>query len=286
MDALFVAASWQALLIAGLLGASVGSFVNVVIVRLPKQLELQWKYECAELAGEPVREKTQFNIAVPGSHCPSCQQPVAWYDNIPILSYLVLRAQCRHCQTTIPIFYWLVEIATTLIFIGLGWQFGLSLGFWVFGCALSLLIAMTLIDYQHQLLPDQLTYPFLWLALLWSLSPLSTVTPSQAIIGAVVGYLSLWSLYWLFKLLTGKEGMGYGDFKLLAGLSAFTGVALLPVTVIFSAVAGVIIGIIVAIKHKQSVPIPFGPFLAVGGVISYVWGESLLTAYWQWLGVM
>lgn len=286
MDELFVAASWQALLIAGLLGASVGSFLNVVIVRLPKQLHLQWKYECAELAGEPIREKTQFNIAVPGSHCPSCQHAVAWYDNIPILGYLFLRAQCRHCQSAIPIFYWLIEIATTLIFIGLSWQFGLNLSFWVFACAISLLIAMTLIDYQHQLLPDNLTYPFLWLALLWSLSSLSAVTPSQAIIGAVVGYLSLWSLYWLFKLLTGKEGMGYGDFKLLAGLTAFTGVTLLPVTVIFSAVAGIVVGIAVAIKHKQSVPIPFGPFLAIGGVISYVWGEPLLTAYWQWLGVM
>lgn len=286
MDELFVAASWQALLIAGLLGASVGSFLNVVIVRLPKQLHLQWKYECAELAGEPIREKTQFNIAVPGSHCPSCQHAVAWYDNIPILSYLFLQAQCRHCQSAIPIFYWLIEIATTLIFIGLSWQFGLNLSFWVFACAISLLIAMTLIDYQHQLLPDNLTYPFLWLALLWSLSSLSAVTPSQAIIGAVVGYLSLWSLYWLFKLLTGKEGMGYGDFKLLAGLTAFTGVTLLPVTVIFSAVAGIVVGIAVAIKHKQSVPIPFGPFLAIGGVISYVWGEPLLTAYWQWLGVM
>ena len=260
--------------------------MNVVIVRLPKQLQLQWKYECAELAGEPVREKTQFNIAVPGSHCPKCQHSVAWYDNIPILSYLVLRAQCRHCNTPIPIYYWLVEVATTLIFLALSWQFGLTISFWVFGTALSLLIAMTVIDYQHQLLPDNLTYPLLWLALLWSISPLSTVTPSQAIIGAVVGYLSLWSLYWVFKLLTGKEGMGYGDFKLLAALSAFTGVTLLPVTVIFSAVAGILIGLAVAIKHKQSVPIPFGPFLAIGGVISYLWGETLLQSYWQWLGVM
>ncbi|HAE89550.1 MAG TPA: prepilin peptidase [Idiomarina baltica] len=286
MDVLLAATSWQALLIAGLLGASVGSFLNVVIARLPKQLQLQWKYECAELAGEPVREKTQFNIAVPGSHCPKCQHSVAWYDNIPILSYLVLRAQCRHCNTPIPIYYWLVEVATTLIFLALSWQFGLTISFWVFGTALSLLIAMTVIDYQHQLLPDNLTYPLLWLALLWSISPLSTVTPSQAIIGAVVGYLSLWSLYWVFKLLTGKEGMGYGDFKLLAALSAFTGVTLLPVTVIFSAVAGILIGLAVAIKHKQSVPIPFGPFLAIGGVISYLWGETLLQSYWQWLGVM
>lgn len=164
------------------------------------------------------------------------------------------------------------------------WQFGLSLVWLVILATSALLVCMVMIDYQHQLLPDQLTYPLLWLGLLWSLSDASSITPAQAIIGALVGYLSLWSIYWLFKWLTGKEGLGYGDFKLLAAIGAYTGATLLPVTVLGSSLVAIVIGVISLIRKGRSEPIPFGPFLIGGGLISYCWGHQLLLSYWQWLG--
>lgn len=285
MDYLYQAGDWPALLIGTLLGAVVGSFLNVVIVRLPKQLQRQWQRECAELNGEPVKELDRFNIAYPASHCPQCQAPIKWYDNIPLVSYLLLRGRCRHCQVSIPLTYWLVELLTTVIFAGASWYLGLTLNFAVVAIVASLLITLAVIDIRHQLLPDQMTYSLLWLGLLYSLSDNSALSPSEAIIGAAAGYLSLWSVFWLFKLVTGKEGLGYGDFKLLAGIGAFTGVTLLPVTILASSLVGMVIGIIGIVRKGRSEPIPFGPFLIGGGLISYFYGEQLLHAYWQWLGL-
>lgn len=284
MESLYAAGQWPAILVAVLLGASIGSFLNVVIVRLPKQLQQQWQRECAELNGQPVKELDRYNLAHPPSHCPQCQQAIAWYDNIPLLSYLMLSGRCRHCRESIPIVYWLVEVVLTLIAAFAAWQLGLGLTFAVVVTVASLLVVMTVIDSRHQLLPDQLTYCLLWTGLLWSLHDVASITPSQAIIGAAAGYLSLWSVYWVFKLLTGKEGLGYGDFKLLAAIGAFTGASLLPVTILASSLVGIVVGVIAMIKRGHSAPIPFGPFLIGGGLISFFWGEQLLHGYWQWLG--
>jgi len=284
MEHLLAAESVPTLVLALLLGAVIGSFLNVVIVRLPVQLQRQWQRECEEMSGNPVTQQERFSIAVPGSHCPECKAPIAWYDNIPLLSYLVLRARCRHCQTHIPVTYWLVEILSCLTFGLVAWHYGFSMTSLVYITVFSILICLLVIDYRHQLLPDQLTYPLLWIALLWSLSDKSAMTPSLAIIGAVAGYLSLWSVYWAFKLITGKEGMGYGDFKLLAGITAFTGATLLPVTILASSVCGAVIGLILLRRKSRSQPIPFGPFLIGGGLLSYFYGTEILFGYWRWLG--
>lgn len=284
MEHLLAAESVPTLVLALLLGAVIGSFLNVVIVRLPVQLQHQWQRECAEMNGTPVTEQDRFSIAVPGSHCPECKATIAWYDNIPLLSYLVLRARCRHCQTRIPVTYWLVEIISCLTFGLVAWHYGFSITALVYVTVFSLLICLLVIDWRHQLLPDQLTYPLLWIALLWSLSDNSAMTPDLAIIGAVAGYLSLWSVYWAYKLITGKEGMGYGDFKLLAGITAFTGATLLPVTILASSVCGAVIGLIMLRRKSHSQPIPFGPFLIGGGLLSYFYGTELLFSYWRWLG--
>ncbi|MGM0480866.1 MAG: prepilin peptidase [Pseudomonadota bacterium] len=285
MDVIYQAGSWPAVIIGLLLGATVGSFLNVVIVRLPRQLQLQWQYECAELNGQPVTEQERYNIAFPASHCPQCKAPIAWYDNIPLVSYLALAGKCRHCRQPIPAVYWLVELCMTLVLGFAAWQLGLSLAFGMLLITVSLLVCMVVIDIQHQLLPDQLNYSLLWLGLLWSLTETASVSPGQAIIGASLGYLSLWSVFWLFKLATGKDGLGYGDFKLLAAIGAFTGATLLPVTVLASSVVGVVVGLVALARKGRSEPIPFGPFLIGGGLISYFYGEYLLHSYWQWLGI-
>ncbi|MFS6537491.1 A24 family peptidase [Idiomarina loihiensis] len=284
MEYLLAAGSIPTLMVALVLGAVIGSFLNVVITRLPIQLERQWQRECAEMNGTPVTEQDRFSIAFPGSHCPECKASIAWYDNIPLLSYLVLRARCRHCQTRIPVTYWLVEIISCLVFGLIGWHFGFTLPALVYVTVFSLLICLFVIDWRHQLLPDQLTYPLLWVALLWSISDLSDMTPASAIIGAAAGYLSLWSVFWAYKLITGKEGMGYGDFKLLAAITAFTGATLLPVTILASSVCGAVIGLIMLHRRSRSQPIPFGPFLIGGGLLSYFYGMELLFSYWHWLG--
>lgn len=284
MEHLLVAESVPTLVLALVLGAVIGSFLNVVITRLPVQLQRQWQRECAEMNGTPVTEQDRFSIAVPGSHCPECKAPIAWYDNIPLLSYLFLRARCRHCKSAIPVTYWLVEIFSCLAFGLIAWNFGFSITALVYASVFSLLICLLVIDWHHQLLPDQLTYPLLWIALLWSLSDNSAITPDSAIIGAVAGYLSLWTVYWAYKIVTGKEGMGYGDFKLLAAITAFTGATLLPVTILASSVCGAIIGLIMLRRQSRSQPIPFGPFLIGGGLLSYFYGTELLFSYWRWLG--
>ncbi|RUO74673.1 prepilin peptidase [Pseudidiomarina sediminum] len=263
-------------------GLMIGSFLNVVIGRLPVILKRQWQRDCAALNDESVAlDDTPFSLAKPNSHCPKCKHAIKWYDNIPVISWLLLKAKCRHCHTRISARYPAIELLTGGVFAVLAWNFGFGwplLGYFIFA---SLLICMFFIDYDHMLLPDQLTYITLWLGLFiaWLGGP---VPLADAVMGAMAGYLALWSVFWAFKLLTGKEGMGYGDFKLLAALGAWAGYQLLPVIVLAAAFSGAVIGITLQLirRNQRGQPIPFGPFLICGGVIALLWGEQLLHWYW------
>ena len=266
---------------AVVLGLLIGSFLNVVIYRLPLMMMRDWKASVAEanaLELPPLPER--FNLATPRSHCPKCQAPVAAWQNIPVVSYLLLKGRCAHCQTPIPARYPSVEAITGLLsllviwHLGVGWAGLLGLVFlWV-------LVALTLIDVDHQLLPDTLTLPLMWLGLIANSFTLY-IPLNQALWGAVAGYLSLWSVYWLFKLLTGKEGMGYGDFKLLAALGAWMGWQSLPLIIILSSLVGAVVGSIVLVLsgRGRDVRIPFGPYLAGAGLIAFIWGEPLMNLY-------
>jgi len=270
------------------LGLLIGSFLNVVIYRLPLILERQWQAQCAELDGKEVAEPTDpFTLASPRSHCPSCKAPVSAMQNIPVISWLVLKGRCAACGTRIPARYPAVELATGLLSAAVAWHFGF--GFEA-ACALLLtwfLIPLTGIDLDHQLLPDVLTLPLVWLGLLASLfhDPASgaalPVSPRDAILGAAAGYLFLWGVFHAFKLLTGKEGMGYGDFKLFAALGAWMGWQMLPLILLLSAAVGAIVGIALVVFRKQGreVPIPFGPYLAGAGWIAALWGPQIVGGY-------
>lgn len=269
---------------AAFLGLCVGSFLNVVIHRLPRMMENDWQLQCAELNGTEVAAGEPFNLARPASRCPSCGHRITPLENIPVISYLFLRGRCSGCRTSISPRYPLVEAFTGLASAYLAWRYGWSLQT---GAALLLvwaLIALTFIDFDTQLLPDAITLPLLWAGLLFNL--FGTFTDLQsAVIGAMAGYLSLWSVYWLFKLVTGKEGMGYGDFKLLAALGAWLGWQLLPAVILLSSLVGAAVGItlIVVARHGRNIPIPFGPYLAAAGAIALLWGKQLTQAY---LGVL
>lgn len=259
-----------------LLGLMVGSFLNVVIYRLPLMMQREWENQCAELRGETPPEQERFNIAVPRSRCPQCAHPISALENIPILSWIFLRGRCRNCQMSISLRYPCIEALCGLLSAYAAWTFGF--GWITFGALLFLwaMIALTFIDFDTQLLPDDITLPLLWLGLI--LNTAGTYTDlKSAVIGAVAGYLSLWSVYWGFKLVTGKEGMGYGDFKLLAAIGAWFGWQLLPMTILLSSIVGAIVGIslIVFARHGRSTPIPFGPYLATAGVIALFWGQPL-----------
>jgi leader peptidase (prepilin peptidase) / N-methyltransferase len=283
-------AAYPALAIASalLLGLLVGSFLNVVILRVPARMQWQWESESRELLGlEPPADAVEPpGIVVRRSHCPKCGHQLAWWENIPLLSYAILRGRCRDCRTAISWQYPAVELLTGLLFALLIWRFGLGYQGAAALVFTAILIAASGIDLRTTLLPDSLTLPLLWLGLLLSLVPVF-VTPSDAILGAAVGYLSLWSVYWGFKLLTGKEGMGYGDFKLLAAIGAWCGVgAILPVLLISSLVGAVIGSAWLAIKGRdRATPIPFGPYLAIAGFIQFFWGESLLDVYLRFIGM-
>ena len=280
----------KALLIgsAFLFGLLVGSFLNVVILRLPAWLEWRWKSDCREMLElEPLdaAEKPP-GIVVQSSRCPKCGHKLAAWENIPLLSFLLLRGRCRGCKTPISWQYPLVELLTGVAFAVVVWQFGAtwqSLAVLVFT---GMAIGMSGIDMRTTLLPDGMTLPLLWLGLLVSLVPLF-VSPADAIIGAAVGYLSLWSVYWGFKLLTGKEGMGYGDFKLLAAIGAWCGVnAILPVVLISSLIGAIVGGAWLAIRGRdRATPIPFGPFLAAAGWVQLVFAPDLLGAYMGAVGL-
>ena len=267
-----------------LLGLLVGSFLNVVIHRLPKIMGREWHSFCAELGQQTAATPETFNLVTPRSRCPSCATPVRAVDNIPLLSYILLRGKCRDCAAPISLRYPAVEAFTGLLSAYIAWHFGVSVTTLAALLFCWALIALTFIDADTQLLPDQITQPLIWLGLLVNLGGLFTDLTS-ALIGAVVGYLALWSIYWLFKLITGKEGMGYGDFKLLAAIGAWLGVSMLPLVILLSSLVGAVVGIslIMFARHARSQPIPFGPYLAGGGVIALFWGPQLTQAYLAWL---
>jgi leader peptidase (prepilin peptidase)/N-methyltransferase len=264
----------------GLLGLMVGSFLNVVIHRLPKVLERDWLAQCAELRGETVPEAPPYNLVSPRSGCPHCGHRITALENIPVLSYLVLKGRCSGCGKPISLRYPIVETLGGALSAYAAWRFGFgaaAAGALIF---LWTMIALTFIDVDTQLLPDNITLPLLWVGLAFNLGGVFTDLTS-AVIGAMAGYVVLWTIYWAFKLATGKEGMGYGDFKLLAAIGAWLGWKLLPVVILLSSVVGAAVGIvlIVAARHGRNVPIPFGPYLAGGGVIALFWGQALTRAY-------
>ncbi|WP_157648545.1 prepilin peptidase [Thiobacillus denitrificans] len=258
----------------------IGSFLNVVIHRLPKMMEAEWHAQCAELRDETPSESTLYNLAVPRSACPQCGHRITALENVPLLSWLWLRGRCSACSAPIGARYPLVELLTALLSAAVAWKWGVSAQ--TLGALLLVwtLVALAFIDLGTTLLPDSLTLPLLWLGLLFNLGGHFASLP-DAVIGAIAGYGVLWSVYWLFKLVTGKDGMGYGDFKLLAALGAWLGWQLLPVTLLLSSVVGAAIGIamIVLVKHDRRVPIPFGPYLAGGGLVALFFGADLTQAY-------
>ena len=293
MQALFDAFSaYPTLFIAtvALLSLIVGSFLNVLIYRLPIMMEREWQQEYqAYFAADSATAASAapFNLAVPRSRCPACQTPIQARDNIPVISWLLLGGKCRSCKAAISVRYPAIEALTALLSGVVAWQLGFGLPALLFIFITWLLIALTFIDIDKMLLPDQLTLPLLWLALLFSLTDSALVNPAQAIVGAAAGYLSLWSVYWLFKLLTGKEGMGYGDFKLLAVFGALLGWQQLPLIILLSSVVGAVIGIVLlSIQGKdKATPIPFGPYIAAAGWIAMLWGEQMTSAYLRYLGL-
>lgn len=263
------------------LGLLVGSFLNVVIYRLPVMMQSGWRRDCLEylqLPHEPDPEP--FNLLLPGSRCPACKTAIKAYQNIPVISYLFLGGKCSHCATPISIRYPLIEAFTGLCSALVAWRFGYSVAL-IFGLLLTWsLIALSFIDIDHQLLPDSITLPGIWLGLFLSLFAVF-LDMQSSIIGAIAGYLSLWSVYQLFKLLTGKEGMGYGDFKLLAMLGAWLGWQALPAIILLSSLVGALIGIALILfrQHNPQKPIPFGPYLAAAGWLTLVWGDQINTFY-------
>lgn len=264
----------------GILGLLVGSFLNVVIHRLPRMMEQEWQAQCAELRGEEAPAAPALGLARPRSRCPDCGHPIGALENIPVISYLLLGGRCKACKTRISPRYPLVELTAALLAGFAAWHFGP--GWQAIGATLLLwtLLTLAMIDLDTQLLPDHLTLPLLWLGLLFNLNQ-QFVPLSTAVVGAMAGYLSLWSVYWLFKLATGKEGMGYGDFKLLAALGAWLGWTMLPAIILLSSVVGAIVGIslMVAARHGRNRPIPFGPYLAAAGAIALFWGDTLNRLY-------
>ena len=272
------------ILVLGVLGLLVGSFLNVVVYRLPKMLERQWAAECAELGGQELPAQDAFNLMVPRSQCPHCGHAIAWYENIPVISYLVLRGRCSACKAGIGLRYPLVELVTGVLFVYCAQQWGIGVSALVW-CAFScVLLALALIDWDTTLLPDDLTLPLLWLGLVAAAMQWTSVGLHTALWGAVAGYLSLWSIYWVFKLVTGKEGMGYGDFKLFAALGAWFGwQALIPI-ILLASVIGAVVGIAMkfSVGLREGGYIPFGPFLAGAGFVALVVGPATLR---QWIGL-
>lgn len=258
------------------LGLLVGSFLNVVIYRLPLMMETRWRRDCCELLEvEPEKQEAPLNLATPNSHCPQCKAAIKPWENIPVISYLLLGGKCSSCAARIPPRYPIIELVTGLMTLALAWFFAFSPA--LLGAVLLTwaLIALTMIDVDHQLLPDDITLPLMWLGFLFNLQG-TYVSLHDAVIGAMAGYLILWTIYQAFKLLTGKEGMGYGDFKLLAALGAWLGWQMLPEIILLSSLVGAICGIaMMAIKRRgREIPIPFGPYLAVAGWLALLLGDG------------
>ena len=273
--------SWLLPLCLLVLGLLVGSFLNVVIYRLPVMMESRWRRDCCELLElDQEKEPAKLSLATPDSHCPRCGTPIKPWQNIPVISYLFLRGKCAACGVGISLRYPAVELVTGLLTLALALSFELSPA--LFGAVLFTfaLIALTMIDVDHKLLPDDITLPLLWLGLLFNLDN-TYVALTDAVLGAMLGYLILWSVYWLFKLVTGKEGMGYGDFKLLAALGAWLGWQALPMIILLSSLVGAVCGIalMLAKGRGREIPIPFGPYLAAAGWISLMWGDEIASRY-------
>jgi len=261
---------------AALLGLVVGSFLNVVVHRLPRMLQAQWKAQCAELEGRPPPPAPRYNLVLPGSQCTSCGQPLRARHNVPVVSYLVLRGRCAFCGSPIGMRYPLIEVLTALLFTWAAAHFGWSAAGVGALVLTGYLVTLAAIDADTTLLPDDLTLPLLWIGLLMNLR--STYAPlSEAVIGAAAGYLCLWTVYWAFKLATGKEGMGYGDFKLLAALGAWLGWKMLLPIVLMSSLVGAVVGIalIALARRGREIPIPFGPYLAASGFLILLYGDRL-----------
>ena len=275
--------------LAFVLGLLVGSFLNVVIYRVPEGLNRNWKLQAKQVLNMPLEqgEGERFNILMPPSHCPSCKTAIKPWQNIPILSYVLLKGQCKHCHTAISLRYPLVELLTGLVFAICAWKFGVT---WTALAAMvfsAYLIAMIFIDADTQLLPDQLTLPLMWGGVVFHLAAYllqadwGITTLVDSLLGAIVGYLSLWSIFQLFKLVTGKEGMGYGDFKLLAALGAWLGIGVLPIIIIMSALVGLIFAIIMKVAKNQ--PMPFGPYLAISGWLVLIFNQPIAQFVQWWL---
>ncbi|MDA7085149.1 A24 family peptidase [Pseudomonas sp. SA3-5] len=273
-------------LICLLLGLLIGSFLNVLVYRLPVMMQRDWQAQAREILEQPaLPDAPLFNLILPNSRCPHCGHEIRPWENIPVISYLFLRGKCSSCKAPISLRYPLVELACGLLSAYVAWHFGFT---WQAAGMLLLtwgLLAMSLIDADHQLLPDSLVLPLLWLGLIANYFGLFT-SLEAALWGAIGGYLSLWSVYWLFKLVTGKEGMGYGDFKLLAMLGAWGGWQVLPLTILLSSLVGAVLGLIMLrLRNAEtSTPIPFGPYLAIAGWIALLWGEQITGTYLQFAG--
>ena len=265
-----------------LLGLCVGSLLNVVIHRMPKMMEAQWREECAALDGREIAPAETYNLFTPRSACPQCKAPITALQNVPVVSWLVLRGKCANCKTPISARYPLVEILGGALAILVAWRFGYSAALAFALAYVWVMLALTFIDLDTQLLPDDLTLPLLWIGLIANAFGVFTDLRS-AVLGAAGGYLILWSVYWGFRLLTKKEGMGFGDFKLLAAIGAWTGWQVLPVAIIVSAGLGAVIGSLVLWLSKKGADtrIPFGPYLALGGIVALLWGREAVTA---WVG--
>lgn len=269
------------------LGLLVGSFLNVVIYRLPLMMESRWRRDCCELLElESEKQEAPLNLATPNSHCPQCKAAIRPWQNIPVVSYLLLRGKCSNCAAAISPRYPIIELVTGLMTLALAWFFDLSPA--LLGAVLLTwsLIALTMIDVDHQLLPDDITLPLMWLGLLFNLDH-TFVSLSDAVIGAMAGYLILWTIYQLFKLVTGKEGMGYGDFKLLAALGAWLGWQMLPEIILLSSLVGAICGIaLMLVKRRgREIPIPFGPYLAVAGWLALLLGDGAYGSVFARFGI-
>lgn len=268
--------------VAAAIGLCIGSFLNVVIHRLPKMMEREWRAECAALAGEAPQAAEPYNLVVPGSRCPSCNHGIAAWENIPVLSWLALRGRCSACKARIPAKYPLVELLAAVGAAYSAWRFGPSLA--ALGAALFVwcTIALSFIDQETGLLPDDLTLPLLWAGLILNLGG-AFVPVAEAVLGAVAGYLSLWVVYWAYKLATGKEGMGYGDFKMNAAVGAFLGWKMLPVVILLSSLVGLAFGALQMFAAKGrwdgAFRFHFGPYIAIAGVVALYWGAGLVRWY-------
>ncbi|HKM38272.1 MAG TPA: A24 family peptidase [Thiopseudomonas sp.] len=273
-------------LTVALLGLLVGSFLNVLVYRLPKMMMRDWRSQAREVLEMPAEEQGEtFNLLLPNSSCPHCGHEIRPWENIPLLSWLFLRGRCSSCQGPISKRYPLVELAGGVLAGVIAWQYGVS---WDTLAMLVLtwgLLAMSLIDADHQILPDVLVLPLLWLGLILNSFGMF-VSLTDAFWGAVIGYMSLWSIFWLFKAVTGKDGMGYGDFKLLALLGAWGGWQILPLTILLSSLVGAVLGVIILRVQRNSLskPIPFGPYLALAGWIALIWGDQITSGYLQYAG--